>query len=320
MRYLFVFLLVFITACGWFDAPFDPKFTITQLDELTVTLDASDSSPQNQIVAYDWVFEGGGVDKGVFVKHSFAEAGTYEVTLTVTGRNGEQATQSQKVSLIGANHALSFSDSSRGSFRFVIDNTSDEAVNWFIILSHHPDNPQSGNWLRINPQNGNLLAGAQQEIVLSLLSDLEPGAYLSILSLNYDGGSQSFEVSAFVANEGIGDAQIEGIVKTANAEIEIKQNSSFSASVLDDLDTQKPAYAPGQLLVAYREVPNKSLQSLEAQRSYVAELRSGLQADYGLELMQVRSVGQPDLVSIPKGSSVEVLAERLRRDPQNCLC
>lgn len=67
---------------------------------LTVTLDASASSdPDGSIVAYEWSLGDGETTTGTTHVHTYAEAGSYEVRLTVTDDAGAQDTDTQQVTV-----------------------------------------------------------------------------------------------------------------------------------------------------------------------------------------------------------------------------
>jgi PKD repeat protein len=54
-----------------------------------VTFDGSGSQPgSSPIVSYDWNFGDGNTASGAVVTHVYGAAGTYQVTLTVTGQDG----------------------------------------------------------------------------------------------------------------------------------------------------------------------------------------------------------------------------------------
>jgi PKD repeat protein len=74
---------------------FSPSAPITKAD---VTFDASLSSDSDGTIAsYAWNFGDGSQGSGVLVQHSYSEAGTYSVTLTVTDDRGLTASASQTV-------------------------------------------------------------------------------------------------------------------------------------------------------------------------------------------------------------------------------
>jgi len=73
-------------------------------DTLTVDFDASAShDPDGTIVAYDWDFGDGTIGTGVTASHTYAAAGSYNVTLTVTGDFGatDQEVQTVAVQPVG---------------------------------------------------------------------------------------------------------------------------------------------------------------------------------------------------------------------------
>lgn len=65
----------------------------------TLSVDASASSGVADLVAYDWDFGDGSVGTGLSATHSYAAAGDYLATLTVTDANGMTDTTSQVVSV-----------------------------------------------------------------------------------------------------------------------------------------------------------------------------------------------------------------------------
>src|SRR5690606_18159292 len=74
-----------------------------ETDELAVSVDGSGSSdPDGQVTSYVWDFGDGGSATGVTASHTYAEAGTYEVTLTVTDDAGATAEVTREVTVAGA--------------------------------------------------------------------------------------------------------------------------------------------------------------------------------------------------------------------------
>jgi PKD repeat protein len=80
-----------------------PKFTFTPtapIDHQVVLFDASTSTSANgTIVSYQWDFGDGGRASGVTATHSFSDAGTFIVTLTVTDTIGRTNSVSQSVTV-----------------------------------------------------------------------------------------------------------------------------------------------------------------------------------------------------------------------------
>ncbi|ANS79788.1 Chitinase [Serinicoccus hydrothermalis] len=68
--------------------------------DLMVAVDASESDdPDGDVVSYDWDFGDGGSGSGVQTSYTYAEAGTYEVTLVVTDDDGASASTTQQVTV-----------------------------------------------------------------------------------------------------------------------------------------------------------------------------------------------------------------------------
>ncbi|OLT41874.1 hypothetical protein BJF86_02375 [Serinicoccus sp. CNJ-927] len=71
-----------------------------ETDGLGVSVDASASDdPDGEIVSYAWDFGDGSTDDGVTATHDYAEAGTYDVALTVVDDRGGEATTTQTVTV-----------------------------------------------------------------------------------------------------------------------------------------------------------------------------------------------------------------------------
>ncbi len=67
---------------------------------LSVTFDASDSSdPNGKLVSYAWDFGDGQTASGERVTHIYTQGGTYQVRLTVTDNDGEQANAQRTISV-----------------------------------------------------------------------------------------------------------------------------------------------------------------------------------------------------------------------------
>ena len=84
---------------------------------------------------------------------------------------------------------------------FAIKNTGNATLNYSITVSNNSTNPQSGNWLSVSPSSGSLAQNQTETIALTLLDGLAAGLYKAVLTVNYNGGSQSFEVVGSVEGQ-----------------------------------------------------------------------------------------------------------------------
>lgn len=66
---------------------------------LEVTFTGSDSSDDNEIVMYEWIFEDDATSSTANATHTFAEAGAYEVTLKVTDAEGLDSTDTVTITV-----------------------------------------------------------------------------------------------------------------------------------------------------------------------------------------------------------------------------
>lgn len=93
------------------DPPPVPGFTWSPKSQLNgeyiagasewLTFDASTSTDDGSIVAYDWAFGDNTTGTGQTVKHRFVWPGTYAVTLTVTDNDGSKASRTEEINVIG---------------------------------------------------------------------------------------------------------------------------------------------------------------------------------------------------------------------------
>jgi PKD repeat protein len=75
------------------------SFTSNCAGSLGCSFDASASTDDAAIVAYDWVYGDGSTGTGVAPAHTFASAGTFAVTLSVTDAQGVVHVVSQSVNV-----------------------------------------------------------------------------------------------------------------------------------------------------------------------------------------------------------------------------
>ena len=101
-------VLLPLSGCALFDSPPVASFvmsTNTGIAPLTVVFDASGSSdPDGDVASYQWDFGDGSSGVGVTTQHTFSEARTYRITLTVTDSQGKTAfaTRELKVTIGGS--------------------------------------------------------------------------------------------------------------------------------------------------------------------------------------------------------------------------
>jgi PKD repeat protein len=87
------------------NSPPVPAFTSSS-QGLTASLDASDSfDPDGSVASYSWTFGDGASGTGRTTQRTFAQAGTYTVTLTVTDDDGATASTSSQVTVTGGGQA-----------------------------------------------------------------------------------------------------------------------------------------------------------------------------------------------------------------------
>lgn len=90
-------------------------FSAQELAPLTVLFDASGSvAPDGTIQSYSWDFGDGKEGEGIQVQHTFAEAGTFTVTLTVADELGAQATARKAIAVEPGLAPLTVSPDGRG--------------------------------------------------------------------------------------------------------------------------------------------------------------------------------------------------------------
>lgn len=78
-------------------------FTVSNIGSLQISVNASGSSdPDGSIVSYAWNFGDGGTGSGQSATHTYASAGTYNVTLTVTDDDGATGALTKAANPVGA--------------------------------------------------------------------------------------------------------------------------------------------------------------------------------------------------------------------------
>ena len=92
---------------------------------------------------------------------------------------------------------------------FLIENTSDESLDFTISVDNSNSNPQEGNWFSVDPTAGTLRGGGQATVTLTLASGLEDGRYTSTLTVDYGTGATDFEVAGTVGEAEAGSFTLE---------------------------------------------------------------------------------------------------------------
>jgi myo-inositol-hexaphosphate 3-phosphohydrolase len=89
-------------------------------NDLTCTTTGADSSdPDGSITQYRWAFGDGGTATGVTATHTYAEPGTYTVTLTVTDNDGATGQASRTLSVPAQAGTISFVGAAMSAANFV---------------------------------------------------------------------------------------------------------------------------------------------------------------------------------------------------------
>jgi len=108
--------------CEPINQPPVASFTYDSVD-LTCDFDGSGSyDPDGNINTWEWIFDDGGTGSGELVSHSYVEAGTYTVTLTVTDNEGATDTDTQEVTVgsqEGLYHRPAYIGTSSGSEKLI---------------------------------------------------------------------------------------------------------------------------------------------------------------------------------------------------------
>ena len=207
-----VLLLALLIGCGSSRNPHTsedilvPTLSVTETDSFTfrfaalgLALDLSPGEPSEgaEDEGYAWSFGDGQGAAGRVAEHTYAAEGRYEVTLEVTDANGARYTLTRYVYARPLALSLSSDATDLAQNRtFTFRNVTDAPLTWSLDAEPDPANPSPGGWFEARPERGTLARG--ERVTLNLTPDpgLEPGFYLSTLSVVHPGGSLEFDVAA----------------------------------------------------------------------------------------------------------------------------
>ena len=134
------------------DPTSDPNGPYTGTEGVAVTFDGSGSSdPDGSIVSYDWNFGDSNTGTGMSPVHTYAQDGTYPVTLTVTDNDGATDTSTTTATITEATslemhiHSISMSTQSAGI------NTNAIATVTIVAANNNPVEGAtvSGHWTNL---------------------------------------------------------------------------------------------------------------------------------------------------------------------------
>ena len=267
---------------------FEPPSTTNNLSELTLSV--SETTPPGR---YDLSVRGqSGAEKGVV-------SDTVQVPLEITGTaNGDQPGFS--LSLSPSSLQLSPGESEEVKVTFNRRGDAEGAIG--LSVSGEP----AGVTVDIK-------SSSQPTLRVNADASAQPGTYtLSVRGKRGDLSSTTQLGLSVSSGEGgaAGSARIQGDVRTANADIPITNPSLLTRSEGGGATrvsrAARPAFVPGQILVQYR-TGELSTQA--------AQTRAAVQRRYGLKPIEAGVSGQPDLLAVSEGQTVEAVAAALQRDP-----
>ncbi len=171
----------------------------SSVDDLTVNVNGSTSSdPEGPIASYLWDFNGEDTATGATATHTFATAGTKQVTLTVTDGGGESRSTTQDVTVSQPTGPQPFA---ADSFTRTVTNgfgTADDGGAWSITGSaaNYSVSGGSGKVMNASAQTrAAYLTGAVSQDV-NLVADVSlsrastgGGAYLSVIGRRVSSGN-----------------------------------------------------------------------------------------------------------------------------------
>jgi subtilisin family serine protease len=199
------------------------------------------------------------------------------------------------------------------SSTLLLQNPTRSSVSWTIALEPDSSNPQTGDWFTPSQTQGSTGAKGTTTLTLSLNDSLAPGLYSTTLRVLYGGKEERHVVVGQISGATTGTAQLSGQIKTDNALIPVFAAPESTTLVATNSPAER--YVPGQILVKYKEaevVPGQTLTSQQlADRQSFAQ---GLQADYGMRVLESAVPGQADLLETTQ--DVEALAKTLNNDPR----
>lgn len=168
--------------------------------------------------------------------------------------------------------------------------------------------------------------GTSVYLDLSATVEVAPGSYVvTVVAIGQESGARA-ELPIPVTVESAGDgggggtARIAGEVTTANADVPLTGAAypgSFATAQRLSAHSptpDEPAYAPGQLLVAWHD-PTDAPADGGALQTLAGTARDVL-APLGLRPLEPAAPGQAQLVAVPAGEDAAALAARLERDPR----
>ena len=155
----------------------------------TIYFDASDSyDPDGTIVSYSWDFGDGTTGTGVTVQHSYAQDGTYTVTLTVTDNDGATDTAEATKTVLNQSPVASFTESAH-----TVDTS--ETIHFDASDSYDPDGTiVSYSW---DFGDGNTATGVEVDHAYE-----DDGVYTVTLTVvDDDGATDTAEATKTVLNQ-----------------------------------------------------------------------------------------------------------------------
>ena len=240
-------------------------------------------------------------------------------SLSVRGKNGvTSATAKVDVNVVGTTTgptfslALSPASLSTEAGKTV---TSTVTVNKTSSFSGNVSLSVSGAPSGVNVSFDPTATTSTSKVSVKVGSNVKAGNYTLTVQGSGGGKTGSTKLGLTVVGKSAGTGRITGTAQTDNAKISLTPTPVNSATLRDLgtelVQTDRPDYVVGQLLVQYRDSGLTTLQ----ENSYKT-LAEAVQQDYGLSVLHSGTPRQPSLVAVAAGRSVEELAMRLEQDPR----